>query len=64
MHKLFITCNNVITGKTITYHGVQEYKSTGKAMKAVRKMTDVITCSEKYPNDNEYTVKVMKVKRG
>lgn len=64
MYKLFITCHNVITGETINYQSMQEYKSSGKAMKAARKMIDGITCSDKYPDDNEYTITVGKVKHG
>lgn len=64
MYKLFITCRNVITGEIKKYQSTQEYKSSGKAVKAARKMIDGITCSEKYPDDNEYTVTVGKVKHG
>lgn len=62
MYKLFITCRNVITGEKQNYQSTQEYKSSGKAMKAARKMADVITCNGKYADDNEYTVTVGKVK--
>lgn len=64
MYKLFITCRNVITGEKQSYQSSQEYKSSGKAMKAARKMADVITCNGKYADDNEYTVTIGKVKHG
>lgn len=64
MYKLFITCRNVITGGIQNCQSMQEYKSSGKAMKAARKMIESITCSEKYPDDNEYSVTVGKVKNG
>lgn len=64
MYKLFITCRNVITGEIKSHQSTQEYKSSAKAMKAARKMADIITCNGKYADDNEYTVTVGKVKHG
>ena len=64
MYKLFITCNNVITGETLTYESARGHKSAGKAMKEARKIVEDITCHGEYADDNEHTVTVRKVKRG
>lgn len=63
MYKIRFSVRNVLTGETHHYRSTERYSSGGKAAKEARRMLNFVTCNGTYPDDNEYMVSVIKVKK-